>query len=379
MEKVLKNKGCVSLVICLLLLVFAQWQPVAADEEMPITVTVDGVQIAFDEQPIFENDRVLVPMRFIFEALGAEVTWDDALQKATAKKGTDTIEITIDNDIMLKNGEEVVLDVPARMVGDRTLVPVRAVSEGMGADVDWIDEKQQVVIVSNTVGQTAPAPPPAEPTATKTPDAEKPTEEQTYEAITLSPADMQTLKNSYDNLIRYNFEQTALPQSVLKDNTEIVKEITAKSENAVTFVKDVWNWVVMQRIMQIQLLSKEVYNFGNGTEDILDKYMNIVEDAGLEASNYFDVSFETLSDKSTMMLISFKETDTLMACKFIGVVVRPSKSVRYFTAETDLFDKDNLYFCEVTMNARGTIGLIGFEKDEFITAAEITLEKHLAI
>lgn len=379
MEKVLKNKGCVSLVICLLLLVFAQWQPVAADEGMPITVTVDGVQIAFDEQPIFENDRVLVPMRFIFEALGAEVTWDDALQKATAKKGTDTIEITIDNDIMLKNGEEVVLDVPARMVGDRTLVPVRAVSEGMGADVDWIDEKQQVVIVSNTAGQTAPAPPPAEPTATKTPDAEKPTEEQTYEAITLSPADMQTLKNSYDNLIRYNFEQTALPQSVLKDNTEIVKEITAKSENAVTFVKDVWNWVVMQRIMQIQLLSKEVYNFGNGTGDILDKYMNIVEDAGLEASNYFDVSFETLSDKSTMMLISFKETDTLMACKFIGVVVRPSKSVRYFTAETDLFDKDNLYFCEVTMNARGTIGLIGFEKDEFITAAEITLEKHLAI
>lgn len=167
MEKVLKNKGCVSLVICLLLLVFAQWQPVAADEGMPITVTVDGVQIAFDEQPIFENDRVLVPMRFIFEALGAEVTWDDALQKATAKKGTDTIEITIDNDIMLKNGEEVVLDVPARMVGDRTLVPVRAVSEGMGADVDWIDEKQQVVIVSNTAGQTAPAPPPAEPTATK--------------------------------------------------------------------------------------------------------------------------------------------------------------------------------------------------------------------
>lgn len=379
MEKVLKNKGCVSLVICLLLLVFAQWQPVAADEEMPITVTVDGVQIAFDEQPIFENDRVLVPMRFIFEALGAEVTWDDALQKATAKKGTDTIEITIDNDIMLKNGEEVVLDVPARMVGDRTLVPVRAVSEGMGADVDWIDEKQQVVIVSNTAVQTAPAPPPAEPTATKTPDAEKPTEEQTYEAITLSPVDMQTLKNSYDNLIRYNFEQTALPQSVLKDNTEIVKEITAKSENAVTFVKDVWNWVVMQRIMQIQLLSKEVYNFGNGTGDILDKYMNIVEDAGLEASNYFDVSFETLSDKSTMMLITFKETDTLMACKFIGVVVRPSKSVRYFTAETDLFDKDNLYFCEVTMNARGTIGLIGFEKDEFITAAEITLEKHLAI
>ena len=190
---------------------------------------------------------------------------------------------------------------------------------------------------------------------------------------------MQTLKNSYDNLIRYNFEQTALPQSVLKDNTEIVKEITAKSENAVTFVKDVWNWGVMQRIMQIQLLSKEVYNFGNSTGDILDKYMNIVEDAGLEASNYFDVSFETLSDKSTMMLITFKETDTLMACKFIGVVVRPSKSVRYFTAETDLFDKDNLYFCEVTMNARGTIGLIGFEKDEFITAAEITLEKHLAI
>ena len=94
-----------------------------------ITVFVDGEQINFDVlDPVTENDRTLVPMRAIFEALGATVTWDETTQTARAVKDVNTIKITIDSNIMYKNEESIILDVPARMIEDRTLVPIRAVS-----------------------------------------------------------------------------------------------------------------------------------------------------------------------------------------------------------------------------------------------------------
>ena len=68
-----------------------------------ITVFVDGEQINFDVDPVTENDRTLVPMRAIFEALGATVTWDETTQTAIAVKDVNTIKITIDSNIMYKN------------------------------------------------------------------------------------------------------------------------------------------------------------------------------------------------------------------------------------------------------------------------------------
>lgn len=373
MKKIWKQRGSFVLAICILLSMLTFGTAVFADELPPVTVTVDGEQIQFDVQPIMEEDRVLVPMRFIFEALGAEVTWDDALQKATAVKGADTIEISVDQTVMLKNGQEILLDVPARLVNDRTLVPVRAVSEGLDANVEWIEETQQVVIT--TTAEEPPAAATPAPTATKAPEETTAPENngETYTLNELSSADMDQLKDSYNNLIRYTFEQAALPLMVLEDNEEIIKDIRAKNKDAVTFAEDVWNQVVIQRILEIQMDSEDTYTVDEGADISLDSYMAIVEDAGLEASDYFDVTFETLDDRSVMMLLTFKEIDTLLACKYIGVVVRPDDTVRYFTAETDIMDKENLYFCEVTTEARGTLGIMGFEKEDFIAAVESVL------
>ena len=89
-------------------------------------------------------------MRAIFEALGAEVEWENETQTATATKDGITVSVTIDSDRMLKNGEEIELDVPARLVEDsRTLVPLRAISEAFGCQVEWDEELQRVDIYSN--------------------------------------------------------------------------------------------------------------------------------------------------------------------------------------------------------------------------------------
>ena len=115
--------------------------------EGDISVFINGTRLEFDQPPIMENDRVLVPMRFIFESLGSVVTWEEETKTVTAVKGDTKIALQIGSDILYKNGEEIKLDVPAKLFNSRTLVPIRAVSESLEAVVDW-NEKENAVIIN---------------------------------------------------------------------------------------------------------------------------------------------------------------------------------------------------------------------------------------
>lgn len=115
-------------------------------EKKPITVTINGKAVEFDVAPVLENGRVLVPLRKIFEELGATVTWEDETKTATAIKGDDSIVIAADNETMDKNGRKILLDVAAKIVDDRLLVPIRAVSKGLGCNVVWDEINNQIII-----------------------------------------------------------------------------------------------------------------------------------------------------------------------------------------------------------------------------------------
>ncbi len=385
-------KRTIAFIISLCMALTLICAPVYGVDEMPIRVVVNGEELVFDVDPVIENDRTLVPLRAIFEALGADVSWDEASRTANAVKGEVEIAITIDSADMMKNGKAVLLDAPARLIGGRTLVPVRAVSEGLGAKVDWKEDSRTVQIntpeekpvqPNNPEGTDRPTEPykPYEPKK-PTEQESKQTEEQIPDGYVnfadLSDTDMSVLKGRYNNLIRYNFEQLALPRAVIVENTSFAKEIKNKSKTAETLAEDVWNNIVISHIIEIQTNSETDYYVGGlETDALYNTYMSIVKKAGLAAEDRFDVSFETLQNGYPMMLVTFKELDTLMACKYLGAVAMPNGTVRYFTAETDLADKDHLYFCEVTKMKRGTIGTMGFEKDEFIRCAWITIEKNL--
>lgn len=350
---------------------------VSASQQPPITVWLNGAPLSFDTDPIMESNRTLVPMRAIFEALGAEVSWEQNTLTAVATNGNVQIEISIDSPIMYKNGQEIALDVPARLISDRTMVPVRAISESFDASVEWKGETQQVIISTAVPETNVPISPETLPEA---PAETENTEKNTYAFVELSPSDMQKLKESYDNLIRYGFEQFDLPAAVLAEDASISEEIAKQSNTAKQLVFDTWNQTVISRILQIQIESDTEYLFDGISETSLtERYLALVEEAGLEAHGYFDVSFETLADNSVIMLVTFDETDTMVACKYIGVVVQPDHTVRYFTAETDIIDKDALYFCEVTLDARGTIGKMDFDKEEFIDFIRIALEEGFGI
>lgn len=119
-----------------------------AAAENDITVTVNGRSVMFDQPPVIDNDRTLVPMRAIFEALGAEVDWNEETKTVTSIKGEIEISLAIGSDKMAVGGKEVILDVPAKIINDRTMVPVRAISEAMECNVDWNGEERQVIITS---------------------------------------------------------------------------------------------------------------------------------------------------------------------------------------------------------------------------------------
>jgi hypothetical protein len=87
-----------------------------------------------------------VPLRVIFENLGATVDWDGVTSTVTATQGSNILKLTIGKSIAYKNGATVELDVPAKVINGRTLVPVRFVSEAMGANVRWDAEKDEVII-----------------------------------------------------------------------------------------------------------------------------------------------------------------------------------------------------------------------------------------
>ncbi len=121
--------------------------PFVALDENKITVFAHGNKVEFDDvEPIIKNDRTLVPMRAIFEALGAEVTWDNTERAAIGKKDGNTVKIKIGEAALYKNGERIELDCAAEIANDRTLVPVRAIAEAFGAHVDWDNDTRCVII-----------------------------------------------------------------------------------------------------------------------------------------------------------------------------------------------------------------------------------------
>lgn len=132
----------------------------AVNADSGITVVVDGEKVEFEAPPIIENDRVLVPMRDVFEKMGAKVYWFDEEKKALASTGIIRVNFVIGSPLMIKtdysidyvygNDTAIDLDVPAQIIGNRTYVPLRAISEAFDYTVTWDDTLRVVSVQSSS-------------------------------------------------------------------------------------------------------------------------------------------------------------------------------------------------------------------------------------
>ena len=110
--------------------------------------TVDGISYILDAVPFVKAgvNRTLVPVRFVSEALGAKVDWKAQTRQVVIKDGGTEIVLAIGSDKVMVNGVEKALDCPAEIVGSRTFVPLRFVSETLGAKVDYSATTKQITI-----------------------------------------------------------------------------------------------------------------------------------------------------------------------------------------------------------------------------------------
>lgn len=113
---------------------------------------VFGERVSNDVAPLIVNDRTMLPARFVAESLGAKVSWNEEEEIVTIsgfhlKTGKPiTILITIGSDKATVNGKTVTLDSSAFLQNDRTYTPIRFISEELGAEVEWIEDDEQVII-----------------------------------------------------------------------------------------------------------------------------------------------------------------------------------------------------------------------------------------
>ena len=113
----------------------------------PITVYVDGEKVAFpDQKPIMLQSRVLVPLRGVFEMLDAGVDWDPGQRLVTARKADRRVELHIYKDTARIDNVPYQMDIPAQLIGGRAMVPLRFLSQALGAQVEWIPEEYAVEI-----------------------------------------------------------------------------------------------------------------------------------------------------------------------------------------------------------------------------------------
>jgi N-acetylmuramoyl-L-alanine amidase len=139
-------------------------------EALPPQVYLDQKLMRFDVDPLIKEGRTLVPLRAIFEAVGAEVRWDEAAQMVTAGKDSVFVQLQLGNSIALVNGMVIPLDVPAQIISNRTLAPLRFAGETFGGQVDWNADTRTVHIKT----RTEEAPPETPPDSGTPPGQEKP-------------------------------------------------------------------------------------------------------------------------------------------------------------------------------------------------------------
>ncbi|CAN5537716.1 hypothetical protein BH11ARM2_BH11ARM2_32530 [soil metagenome] len=129
--------------------------------QQKIVVLVDNKPVEFrNEQPQTVQGRVMVPLRGVFEAIGAMVQYDPANHTIEASRNNESVGLRLGSKVAKKNGAEILLDVPPRVISGTTMVPLRFIAESMGAKVTFDKANNRVMIMT----QDVPVPNPSEKT-----------------------------------------------------------------------------------------------------------------------------------------------------------------------------------------------------------------------
>ena len=162
MDTKIKCRSIMGLCIALIIAIVAIGYVSANDRlvvyaTQAITVVVNGQRVQFTgQQPTIVNGRTLVPVRGVFDQLGFIVGWDGPTQRVTLTSDTHTVILTVGSASFTTNGTAHTLDVPAQIIGGSTMIPLRAVVESVGLDLNW-EGSTSTITISGSTSSTIPA------------------------------------------------------------------------------------------------------------------------------------------------------------------------------------------------------------------------------
>lgn len=314
------------------------------------------------------NNRTMVPLRKIFELLGATVDWDDATQTAYATKGDTSIKLQIDNPIaeVTENGvtRKVTLDSKPVLVNWRTLVPLRFISESLGKQVAWDNANQTAIIIDydyflNKINQKAPM---LYKLIAKDSSTSRITITRNY--YDLSNSAYNTTSNVYGTIFK-NSDNSQTIMVDLSGTSELFKEIVSEgwgsidldityNENGITYstTSTILNQMLTNKsntYKELELTGKYNDSLGDMMKSLLNINENNINVATfMNIKNEFDALLNsfTYSNTANTSTIKINNEQALIAGKYI-----------------DITDFDNVIFNDEIMKAYSVVNKLIFNYD----------------
>lgn len=205
-----------------------------------VKIEIDGKAMVPKDMPaVIIDGRTMLPMRQIAQELGCEVNWNEAAKQIYVMRGSDIIVFTVDSKTGYENGKEFTMDVPATIVNDRTMLPVRALADALHLNIKWDDPNRIVSIQSgDTVVKDEPkAPESGQTTAGTLTGIQTPSAKDADQIFTIqADGPMGRYEKTFveDQKIVLDFygAKSSLPSEITKTNSDIVTVIrTATHEN----------------------------------------------------------------------------------------------------------------------------------------------------
>ena len=274
MKKLLR--GCMAVALAVAMMVTSAAATYANDA---ISVSINGQAVVFsDQSPVIVDCRTLVPVAGVFQALGFDVEWNGETRQVTLTRGNDVVVIIIDSSTFTTNGVNHNLDVPAQLIGSRTMLPIAAVLRSVGYEVDWDDSARTVLVSGGTAVAFTPIPTPpvqpvTQPPIQQTPPIAQPT--GTHPAyITIGG---ETFNTNETNLILRGKNLSCADIVPLRYMTSLTN--LALNNNQISDITPLYG---LTNLISLRLSNNQI--------------SDITPLAGLTNLTYFDLDFNQVSD-----------------------------------------------------------------------------------
>ena len=248
-----------------------------------VNLYVNDTLLQPDQPAILKNGRTLVPLRAIFEALGADVQWDGATQTVSGTKGGKRVQLQVNATQAKVNDQTVALDVPAEMINNRTMVPVRFIAESLGAYVGWDGRTSSVFVSQRTITSAY-----AVETYTQT---IMPVQKEFLQAASQSDAVMLQLIQGEMDYQQFRINYDTLVVTMIAALQKIRETPLPEDPVAAHAVQDmIAHWSRLSDAMQLRgaLISESSFD-QKGFEDLSEEWKSILGDYETQKVQYQDL------------------------------------------------------------------------------------------